>query len=194
MEGNVRADRGARSSRRWIWLLLAVVVIIGGLVVFEPWKLFVDKTVNEAAPGGIDLDEAIAASPGETEDEGERSEEEEAEPPAEPRVTLMGEFVSLAHEGRGTASLIELPDGKRYLRFEEFEVENGPDLVVLLSPAPAEGGDQHNAGAYEVDGLKGNVGNQNYEIPEDVDLSKYRSVVVWCKPFGVAFAAAPLEG
>jgi Electron transfer DM13 len=40
--------------------------------------------------------------------------------------------------------------------------------------------------------LKGNIGEQNYAIARDVDLARYRSVVVWCARFHVAFAAAAL--
>ncbi|HEX9264600.1 MAG TPA: DM13 domain-containing protein [Candidatus Binatia bacterium] len=40
--------------------------------------------------------------------------------------------------------------------------------------------------------IKGNIGDQNYDLPAGVDLSKYRAVTVWCKRFGVNFATAPL--
>ena len=41
--------------------------------------------------------------------------------------------------------------------------------------------------------LRGNVGNSNYELPASLGLRKYRAVVIWCKRFSVAFAAAPLR-
>ena len=46
----------------------------------------------------------------------------------------------------------------------------------------------------EVGALKGNIGDQNYELASDLDLSKYRAVTIWCKRFGVNFATAPLSG
>jgi hypothetical protein len=41
--------------------------------------------------------------------------------------------------------------------------------------------------------LKGNVGNQAYPVPADVDLARFRAVTVWCRRFGVNFATAPLD-
>jgi len=49
------------------------------------------------------------------------------------------------------------------------------------------------AGFVEVGALKGNIGDQNYELSSDVDLSKYRAVTIWCKRFGVNFATAALS-
>jgi hypothetical protein len=86
-----------------------------------------------------------------------------------------------------------LAQGGRVLTLTRFEVDNGPDLRVYLvaGPATTEG---------EVDdfedlgGLKGNVGNQQYEIPADVSIDRYSTVVIWCRAFSVLFARAPLEG
>jgi|SRR5581483_6796200 len=84
--------------------------------------------------------------------------------------------------------------GSRYLRFERFETSNGPDLHVYLSAAPAGGdGDAFDDSYVELGELKGNIGPQNYAIPTDLRLGDYRSAVVWCKRFSVAFAAAPLD-
>ncbi len=44
----------------------------------------------------------------------------------------------------------------------------------------------------ELGRLKGNLGNQNYEIPAGTDLSKYRNAVVWCARFSVGFGVATL--
>ena len=89
-----------------------------------------------------------------------------------------------------------LSDGsdQRFLRFEDFATDNGPDLNVYLSTAPPDAP----AGDFDDDfvdlgDLKGNIGSQNYEIPADVDLDRYRSVVIWCVRFGVAFGAAELS-
>ncbi|MGH1489794.1 MAG: DM13 domain-containing protein, partial [Acidimicrobiales bacterium] len=37
-----------------------------------------------------------------------------------------------------------------------------------------------------------NIGDQNYEISADVDLSTFGTVQVWCKRFGVEFGSATL--
>lgn len=117
------------------------------------------------------------------------------ERPSGPRLLRSGEFHPVTHEGTGTASIYELPDGKRVLRLENFEVLNGPDLYVWLSAAP----DADNARTildnqyFELSRLKGNQGNQNYELPADLDVSTFNSVTIWCRRFSVNFATAPLK-
>ena len=95
----------------------------------------------------------------------------------------------------GTATVYELGDGSRVLRFENFEVINGPQLHVWLvppDPVPDTVGreipDYFDAGP-----LKGNIGDQNYDIPADLDLADFGSVVIWCVPFRAPFNAAPLS-
>jgi hypothetical protein len=93
------------------------------------------------------------------------------------------------HFGRGTARLFGTPDGV-FLRFEGFEVRNGPDLYVYLSPAA---GGYAGKGNLELGRLKASEGNQNYRLPAGTDPSTYRSVVIWCKQFAVQFAVATLN-
>jgi hypothetical protein len=113
---------------------------------------------------------------------------------AGPLTLAGGAFRSLEHSTSGEALLIELPDGSRILRLEHLETSNGPDLRVYLSEIPA-GDDWHAYGERFVDlgALKGNLGNQNYRIPKGVDVSKYRSAVIWCRRFTVGFGVAPLK-
>jgi hypothetical protein len=102
-----------------------------------------------------------------------------------------GRFESLAHDAVGTASTIELRGGRRVLTLTDFDVSAGPDLRVYLVAGPARDEsevDDHR----DLGGLKGNRGNQQYDIPEDVDLTRYATVVIWCRAFSVAFARAPL--
>jgi hypothetical protein len=92
------------------------------------------------------------------------------------------------------ASIYKLPDGKQVLRFSGFETSNGPDVQVYLVAA-ADAKDNETvtkAGFIRVAGLKGNMGDQNYDLPANVDLNKYRAVTIWCRRFGVNFATAPL--
>lgn len=124
----------------------------------------------------------------------EMEETVEAEIPVFPQTLSQGTFYPLVHAVKGTATIYLLEDGSRTLRFEDFEVDNGPDLAVWLVPnetVPNQIGTVPQ-GYYELAKLKGNQGNQNYEIPADLDLSLYKSVVVWCVSFSVPFAAAPL--
>ncbi|NJO05973.1 MAG: hypothetical protein HC876_10880 [Chloroflexaceae bacterium] len=113
----------------------------------------------------------------------------------EPMIVLQGQFqdADAFHQGSGLAKLFELPDGSRLLRFEDFQVTNGPALHVLLAtnPNPTSSDD---LGEYiDLGQLKGNVGSQNYEIGADVDLSQYNSIVIYCKPFHIVFSIAPLS-
>ena len=90
--------------------------------------------------------------------------------------------------------IYQLPDGKRVLRLTEFKTSNGPDVqLYLVASDDAKDSDTvKKAGFVTLGALKGNEGDQNYDVPSDVDLAKYRAVTVWCRRFGVNFATAPL--
>jgi hypothetical protein len=116
-----------------------------------------------------------------------------AAPVAARNVLLgRGRFEGVSHSGHGTASTIDRATGGRVLTLTNFEVENGPDLRVLLVAGPATGagdiGDHKDLGA-----LKGNIGNQQYAIPAGLNLDRYRRVVIWCRAFSVNFARAGLR-
>ena len=98
------------------------------------------------------------------------------------------------HKGTGRATIFEGEAGRRTLRFTDFRVTNGPALEVwLVEKADIGSSEDVENGAYVSLGrLKGNVGDQNYDIPADVDLSKYASVVIWCEQFSVLFSPATL--
>ena len=109
------------------------------------------------------------------------------------QVLASGNFYDVAHKGVGRATIYQL-GGKRVLRFTNFETSNGPDVRVYFV-ATKDASDSEvvkQAGFVEVGALKGNIGDQNYEISSDLDLKKYRVVTIWCKRFGVNFATAPL--
>ena len=112
-------------------------------------------------------------------------------------VLSMGNFrdADSFHKGSGTATVYQLEDGSHVLRFEDFRVTNGPDLRVLLSkhPDPMTRDEFSSAEYVEIEPLKGNIGDQNYELPPDIDGTDYQSVVIYCKPFHVLFSIAPLS-
>jgi hypothetical protein len=112
----------------------------------------------------------------------------------EPVVVLQGQFkdADSFHKGSGKATIYQLPDGSHILRLEEFSVTNGPDLHVLLAGHPAPTGRDDLGDYLDLGSLKGNIGNQNYEIPADADLSQFKSIVIYCKPFHVVFSTATL--
>ena len=105
-----------------------------------------------------------------------------------------GRFRSGAHETAGQATVYDMGGGKRVLRLTQFRTSNGPDVHVYVVAAPNVTDDDvvKRADVIDLGAIKGNRGNQNYELPADTDLSKYRSVSIWCKRFGVNFGSARL--
>ncbi|MDQ4005218.1 MAG: DM13 domain-containing protein [Actinomycetota bacterium] len=181
--GTIRRHPG----RTAVAAVVALALFVFGMLWFTPWRLFTDEAVNEAAPGG-------SAPVAETSDEGVTMGEQTAASEDRPIELATGEFFGLEHESHGRAVVIATGDQQRFLRFEDFETSNGPDLLVYLS---TKGADPNEWRGYDEDfidlgPLKGNVGNQNYEIPAEVDLEKYSTAVVWCRRFEVGFAAANL--
>ena len=98
------------------------------------------------------------------------------------------------HKGEGIATIYLGPDGSHFLRLEDLDVTNGPDLHVLLSPHedPMNSDQVKEEGYVDLGKLKGNRGNQNYTIPDEVDPSIQNSVIIYCAPFHVIFSVAPL--
>jgi hypothetical protein len=187
------AERTGRRGRRKPWIVAAAVVAIGFgafvLVWFQPHKLFTDERVDQAVPTAGPT--TTAAPPSQ---DGARPEPPvpTTAPPA-PVDLRTGTFASLDHPTSGTVRVLELADGQRFVRLEGFETDNGPDLYVYLSTNPAGGSE----GAFDDDftnlgRLQGNIGDQNYEVPSDVDPGRYASVVIWCDRFDSAFGAADL--
>jgi len=120
---------------------------------------------------------------------------EETMPSVEMSILLQGSFYDVIHAGGGEALVYQLADGSRLLRLQDFKVDNGPDLHVYLvpiNPVPSSIGSEI-PGSVDLGALKGNIGDQNYEIPADLDLSQFQSVVIWCQPFRVPFIAAALS-
>ena len=150
---------------------LAVVVVAGGWYAFRPERLFVDTTVNESLG-------AVTAAATE----------------AAPATLATGMFHSNAHETKGTASVLDVGGGRRVLRLTDFATSNGPDVRVYLVAAGDVQDDAtvKTAGFVELGLMKGNMGDQNYEIPASIDLDQYRTVTIWCKRFSVNFGSAPL--
>lgn len=113
-----------------------------------------------------------------------------------PAVLAQGSFADADdfHRGSGNATIFQLGEEGVVLRLEDFEVTNGPDLHVILSTNPNPTGRDDIGDDYiDLGSLKGNIGNQNYDIPSDVELSAYRSVVIYCMPFHVVFATAAVS-
>ncbi len=157
-------------SKRALIVIVGLVVLVGGWALFRPELLFVKTNVNETLP----------ATP--------------ATATAGPKTLAAGNFHSVAHETKGTATVYQFPDGKRVVRFTGFETSNGPDVrVYLVAAADATDNDTvKKAGFIELGKLKGTTGDQNYDLPAEADLAKYQAVTIWCNRFNVNFATAPL--
>jgi hypothetical protein len=153
-------------------IIVAAVVVLGAIAwyAFRPERLFIDSTVNESLAAGT-----LAS-------------------PAEPKTLAQGSFHSNAHETIGDAAILSLGDGRRILRLTNFSTSNGPDVRVYLVAASDVQDDEtvKKAGFVELGPMKGNKGDQNYEVPATVDLAQYRTVTIWCKRFSVNFGSAPL--
>ena len=109
-------------------------------------------------------------------------------------VLAQGGFYPVEKEGRGTARIAALPDGRRVLRLEGFEVSQNTDLFVWLSEAvqPRTSVAAIEAERVEIGNLKSTVGSQNYDIPPDLPTERIRSIVIWCQPVQIAYTAAAL--
>ena len=155
---------------------VAIVVVAGGWYAFRPERLFVNKTVNESLGAVMDTADTKASTV------------------IAPTTVATGSFHSNAHDTRGTATILSLSDGRRVLRLTNFATSNGPDVRVYLVAAPdvQDNATVKTAGFVELGPMKGNIGDQNYEIPATVDLASYRTVTIWCKRFSVNFGSAPL--
>ncbi|MBI2072514.1 MAG: DM13 domain-containing protein [Gemmatimonadetes bacterium] len=152
------------TQKRLLLLSLVGVLLLAGGWWFRPERAFIDHSVAEPVPAGT-------AS-----------------------VLLVGQFESRAHESRGRVYVLDLGAEGRVLRFDDFETLNGPDLQVYLLGSAATSGrdDLETFGYVSLGALKGNLGPQNYRIPDGVELSRYPAVSVWCRRFGVNFATAIL--
>lgn len=160
-------------NKKSVFIGVGLVVLAVGWYLFRPERAFINATVNEGFPMTAAADSKTAA---------------------EPVLLTTGMFHNVAHEGEGTAAIYQFPDGRRTLRFTGFKTSNGPDVQVYLVAAHDAPDNETvtKAGFVNVGALKGNIGDQNYEIPANLDLNKYQAVTIWCRRFGVNFGTAPL--
>jgi len=108
-----------------------------------------------------------------------------------------GKFHGKVHATSGRATVYQEADGKLVLRLTNFKTSNGPDVHVILVATKDAMDDANflkdNTDKVELGKLKGNEGDQNYEIPAGTDLTKFRTVSIYCERFNANFGAAPLE-
>ena len=154
------------SNRLKVALLVLIVGGFGAWYAFRPERIFINQRVNEQFPTASGALDQLA----------------------------VGQFHSGAHQTKGMATVFQLAGGKKTLRLTNFETSNGPDVhVYLVAAQDAKDNDTVTKAEFvDLGSLKGNIGDQNYELPVNADLAKYRSVTIWCKRFSVNFGTAPL--
>ncbi|MGH3066848.1 MAG: DM13 domain-containing protein [Gaiellaceae bacterium] len=158
-------------------------VAVGAVVVWRRWPelripvsvvalatfVLVGGYLGLASVRDVEVNETVAAGP----------------------ALLQGAFTGHAHPTDGIARIVEQGSGS-VLTLTSFETDPGPDLYVYVAPGQTSGDDVD--GATRLAQLKGNVGNQQYALPPDLDLAGGATVVIWCRAFSVSFGAAQLTG
>ncbi|SPT53265.1 Electron transfer DM13 [Actinomyces bovis] len=194
----IRAHRKATAAVATVTL----VVLVAAMAVFKPWLLFVDTTVNDALPVPVapapSTPQSQASASAEPAPNSTESATTAPTTPAGPQLVSSGTFTSHEHTTTGTASIYRQPDGTLQLALANLSTSNGPDVRVWLSAGPVIEG---TAGWFtakdhahlDVAPIKGNLGNQLYNLPAGTDLSQWQSVVLWCEDFSVSFGAAALS-
>ncbi len=171
------------SRRQIVWTLVVTGSIAAafGLYWFAPWKLFTNTTVNDVLPSVAFESSSPTTAPG--------------SPTPRDQVLARGAFISHEHDTSGEVQLVRLADGREQLLLVGLDTSDGPDLRVWLTDQPVtDSWYNFDDGRYlEIGELKGNKGNQVYDIPAGTDLLDYRSVTIWCKRFSVSFGAAELS-
>jgi len=158
------------ARKKWILIAVGVPVLVAAWWAFRPEKLWINQKVNEPAPFASTTD-------------------------AQPLYT--GRLEGKAHQTSGRATIYKSSDGREYLRLTDFTTSNGPDVHVILARSDDKDLDQEivkdNLDSVELGALKGNQGDQNYDLPATADPTKYSAVVIYCERFHAIFGLAKLE-
>lgn len=188
--------------------ILVSISFFAGAYLFQPWKLFVDTNVQEQIPSVVpspsevsvkpDPDETVAMPtplPSKTPTVKETEAKSEK---IDPVVLAQGMFISHEHSTSGNVRILQLADKSRVLRLENLDTSDGPKVEVWITNSPVieglDGWQVFDDGKYvSLGALKGNQGNQNYLIPNDMNLTEFSSVSLWCVTFSVSFGAAELN-
>jgi hypothetical protein len=158
------------SHRKWILAAIGLPILVVAWWAFRPEKLWINQKVNESAPFASSTD---------------------------PQPLYTGRLEGKAHQTSGRATIYRTSDGRQYLRLTDFMTSNGPDVhVVLVQTDDANLTKEivtDHLDSVELGQLKGNQGDQNYDLPASVDLQKYNAAVIYCERFNAIFGVARLE-
>src|ERR671918_939841 len=198
----------------------AIVIVVGASAFYLASPLFISTEIDEPLPEGAEVpavpsrpsnqfQEFMAMSEEERIEAGNQMNEQEKnqimlefagmntsidESMSQGSETndslLTGSFIGVGdgiHDAQGIVKVIPVESGGNVLRLEDLVVTNGPDLYVYLST------DKSASDFVNLGRLKANIGNQNYPIPAGTDMTKYDTVLIWCRAFSVLFGSAELK-
>lgn len=158
------------AHRKWLLVAVGLPILVVAWWEFRPERLWINQKVDEPAP--------FASS-------------------GDPQPLYTGTLSGKAHPTSGRATIYGTPDGKQYLRLTDFMTSNGPDVHVVLAQGTDEGLSQDlvrgDLNRIELGLLKANQGDQNYDLPNSADLSRYDAVVIYCERFHAVFGVARLD-
>jgi len=158
------------SRRKWVLVAIGLPVLIAAWWAFRPEKLWINQKVSEPAP--------FTSS-------------------GDPQPIYTGRMKGRAHQTTGRATIYKASDGRQYLRLTDFVTSNGPDVHVVLAQSDDKNLIQEivngELDSVERGSLKGNQGDQNYELNAPIDLQKFNAVVIYCERFHVVFGVAKRE-
>jgi hypothetical protein len=158
------------SRSKWTLVVIGIPVVVGAWWAFRPEKLFINQKVNEAAPAALST---------------------------EPEALYTGRLEGKVHQTSGRATIYKSAEGKLYVRLSDLATSNGPDMHVLLVRAEDKALGQEivkgSLDGVELGTLKGNQGDQNYDLPATADLNQYQAVAIYCERFHAIFGVAKLE-
>ena len=156
--------------RKWVLIAVGFPILVAAWWAFRPEKLWINQKVSEQAPFSSSSD---------------------------PQPLYTGRLEGKAHQTSGRATIYKASDGTHYLRLTDFTTSNGPDVHVLLVRNDDSGLTEEivkgHLDSVELGSLKGNQGDQNYDLPASVDLTKYNAVTIYCERFHAVFGVARLE-
>ena len=158
------------SRNKWILVAVGLPMAVAAWWAFRPEKLWINERVNEPAPFASSTD---------------------------PQPLYTGRLEGKVHQTSGRATIYKTSEGKQYLRLTDFATSNGPDVHIVLARNSDKGLAQeilkNDLDSVELGSLKGNQGDQNYDLPPTVDLDTYRAVTIYCRRFHAVFGVARLE-
>ncbi|MGV8130892.1 MAG: DM13 domain-containing protein [Candidatus Pacearchaeota archaeon] len=101
-------------------------------------------------------------------------------------ASLSGDLTSFEKSASGNVAVYD-NNGQKILRFEDFEIVNGPGLSIYLAT------DITSEDSIDLGEVKATKGNVNYELPVNIDLEKYDTVLIWCETYNRLYGYAELK-